>query len=1799
MADTKAQSIIRAGDWEFARHLLAPRSYVFGRTPAHRVPLAIPPKRGPGMHRVVGGAAALGILMFVAFFLWPTRPCAAAQPSPAPDPALLPPEGQPSSQPGRKFSPPSSYVAVDAAGMPERKLEKPTPPPQNNNTESRPKPASPLANISWAWPVATSPIVARAGTKYDRANLSGKELEEELKKGRLWHVAGWAEYDFEVPKADWYELRRTGDMAERVHDIFLDGKPDLLLTCRQPEDIEPARRSWYKEANFYLAAGRHTLRFRSVVFPPSLPAQWELYAADNDPASCIRATVVGPQIVHSGETVKVLFRGGTSIPTAYELLLRNEADGAFAPAGKMEFPATAQPLEKMAAITLPAQGVYQLLASSGGRLLKPADLKVGTLVAVDVHAPSPAADLSTTTVLDIDCVAQTLNARPLAAGTFWEKDGPTEIVAAPFGKYRQSSGQGQNETWATDGFAYRFDLPDASHLYRLRVDYPDDDRRTMGFWINDATLVPRGAGEITTGGVETGDHYPLTGRLQTHEAFFYPRAKDGLVVAVLNLAPGFKAAAARVRIDRIDSALPAGPQGKPGGRVMGFYFEEGGRWLKHFGAAGLDCADHLQSLERWGQWNRFLGANLLAPTVAVYQTFHYPTHIADGYSAAPNDYARMGALVAEKYNCRYLPEICLGGQRWFDRNVMGVWRELDGQETDDEDKGVLHFAARQAEECVIRDRDGGGPLYYNALHPRVQAMYLSLCGELADHLGDCPAFDGISSRVMTDWQWQGWNALPGLEWGYDDWTVGQFEQETGQHVPGNPGDPQRFRQRYACLTGPLHDRWVQWRCDRLFDFHRRLRDRIRQAKPSASLVFNYFDRLDQRRGRFADLTLPACLRELGIDLPRYAHEPGIVFLPGSIYGRRYSTPIADAFYRGHFFEGEGQYTTALDCRACYIYTNYFEVNTNLDWTRLGGRPYSAFDACAPGGLHERELYALALAEGDVSWLSNGGNGWMFGTPALMQPWLREYRALPAEPFRRFEKARDPVAVWYRRIDPPAAGTGGPPPGFYFYAVNRLPCSVKVSLGLIGAARVQGAADDVPQALTADQQLQFALGPYMLRAFRTDAASAAIASCRVETPAEIAQGLRPLLDFARSLLPALKLRRAAPELTQGDAEQAAALLQHALTASDEGQFWTARTSLERVAMVRLYDILGSYPPGLFARRSQHGYSAAPQAPVVEAGSWSVLGDVRGRLASINALATDAEGNLWAASDDQVEVFNHQGRYVRSLRLLLPYQRDQGQPRYMQLETPHDLIPNSVGILDTERLVAGQDQGLPLLYEARTGRLVRTIDPFAATAKEMRGPIRVLGADLQDNFYVACTAAGTGCGVYKYGRDGRLSPGGAQALGLQLTALAAGGAAWDAKGRVYLALSDGLHVYLPTGKELFAVPQARTLGKLAVSATGENVFTLAADGRSLQSLRLSKTGNLLSQEEQPLPVPASALAMLTSGNLLVGFRQEIAGAVAREFTPGEKGLQPRRDAVRGLGEIRTQCLRGYTQFKVYSGKIYFLAHNKLLRLTPGTLDRAEVVYDPGPLGHDIEAFALAPDGDLYVASNWGLQKSSRGINVYVCRRSGTGWGNLEMLNDDQPLVADAGYDPSDLEVDGQGRLVVRLDDPQAKTPYDVVLFRYGRDGKRARLIDLGHYGTTTAYGLHQAADGKLYIASATTRAVCCLSPQGELLWKTAFEIHQGAASVPLRHPLGITTDNAGRVWITDAARHQVLCLDAQGRFLKCYGHFGTIDDRDGWSLCNPVGIAAVQDAHGGQWLYIADVGNQRIVKWKVAGAPLPPG
>lgn len=256
-------------------------------------------------------------------------------------------------------------------------------------------------------------------------------------------------------------------------------------------------------------------------------------------------------VVRVGDTLALDVMSGSAAKAVRCVLTAHRMDAKEEVAlGTVAFDPSSKPVVKRFEARLPKQGVWRI------RVDGVEDSSAGTVVSVDVKPTAPGTDLVKTLVADIDCVA---------TSPYREVDGTTRIVDAPFGRYRESSGNASNRDWALDGFSYSVDIPDIRHTYLLEVAYPDDTFRSIGFWTNDrgrldTPVAPKNEGVTLTGGVETGGFYPISNAMDTHEAFFYPTGTN-LLIAIINLNAGSRAAASRIRVWRIDGPLPAAAEG--------------------------------------------------------------------------------------------------------------------------------------------------------------------------------------------------------------------------------------------------------------------------------------------------------------------------------------------------------------------------------------------------------------------------------------------------------------------------------------------------------------------------------------------------------------------------------------------------------------------------------------------------------------------------------------------------------------------------------------------------------------------------------------------------------------------------------------------------------------------------------------------------------------------------------------------------------------------------------------------------------------------------------------------------------------------------------------------------------------------------------------------------------------------------------------------------------------------------------------------------------------------------------------
>ena len=87
------------------------------------------------------------------------------------------------------------------------------------------------------------------------------------------------------------------------------------------------------------------------------------------------------------------------------------------------------------------------------------------------------------------------------------------------------------------------------------------------------------------------------------------------------------------------------------------------------------------------------------------------------------------------------------------------------------------------------------------------------------------------------------------------------------------------------------------------------------------------------------------------------------------------------------------------------------------------------------GRHALMRYACAMADGNITWMTDGSHGQPLGQPQFTREFFAENRALPEIGMTRLESSGDPVAVWY----------GGGDAARYFYVVNRTAWPVDVEL----------------------------------------------------------------------------------------------------------------------------------------------------------------------------------------------------------------------------------------------------------------------------------------------------------------------------------------------------------------------------------------------------------------------------------------------------------------------------------------------------------------------------------------------------------------------------------------------------------------------------------------------------------------------------------------------------------------------------------------------------------------------------------
>ncbi len=964
----------------------------------------------------------------------------------------------------------------------------------------------------------------------DIKNLSGRPdpRRNPTEKGRG-RIQGWVDYEFEVPKTSWYEI--SIDDQARENQFFVN------------ETIQLTPGAGQKAGSVWLEKGTHTLRLEKYQWRGFGPIH-EIVIREVTDENLENTLRCHPETNHTvfrkGEALPLRVHAGTRTTTSeLTVQVQNKQSGVVISNHQIAIAPSDKPETLLEQVPLTAEGIFQVRFLERGKPISDENIAPIDVVVVDTTPVSPSLkDVTRDLVEEIDVVSREPD---------FSNGEASRIVERPFGKYRESGDVGYLQNMNAEKpswFSYKVKLPDLEGPYMVEVDFPDDAYRSM------MVQIRQGVPEIgtvdhfpySTGiGVDAGGEFALSHEMNTLSFFIWPTGRDWRVT-LITPQDGSRAAASRIRIYKVTSPLHPTPGYEPNGRPFVQWYEEGLSYLTAFGGSQNSIPDIVRGTDQWLKTSTFMGANMVLPTVAVYQMAMYPSFYNRDFNQPTTfDIVRLILLLSEKYGVKM---------------VAGFAPEA---------REVGWLSGKPPEEApnILRSKTGAFPEAprrgYNPAHPLNQEWYLAMLREFVEQYRDLPAFQGIALRVM-EWANPGLINFHSLDWGYDDFTVALFEKETGIQVPADPADQERFAQRAEWLLKNKQTEWIQWRCDKVTDLYRRIVEMVRSVDPKLEV--------------FTDVSPPADrLPGMGVDLKALGQLEGLTIIQGNHrYGRNKKLlalqEMRDRLIDPDFlikFKEAGAGSNFFFTQAYVEATKVVTPNEQLGYP--ANAPHGWMSGVSnPVGPQVNERWALALAETDAQLLGDGGNSNTLGQP-LTRRFVQEYRQLPAVTFTPRPDARDPVAVWETTIGEER----------WFYAVNRERFAIPVTISMSSVDQVTRVIDGTSADLV-DNAMSLSLAPYEMRLWKT-AASNNIESISVQVPAEAIEMVTAQVAWLAELDQAIANGTSSSKISSTEQAHLREQLARAQAALGRGHVRTARSFLENATLLELYQKIDRYPPAL--------------------------------------------------------------------------------------------------------------------------------------------------------------------------------------------------------------------------------------------------------------------------------------------------------------------------------------------------------------------------------------------------------------------------------------------------------------------------------------------------------------------------------------------------------------------------------------------------------------------------------------------
>lgn len=338
---------------------------------------------------------------------------------------------------------------------------------------------------------------------------------------------------------------------------------------------------------------------------------------------------------------------------------------------------------------------------------------------------------------------------------------------------------------------------------------------------------------------------------------------------------------------------------------------------------------------------RFTGQNTYFAGLYMYNAGMFPSQRYQGYSEDGLDYHGRGwdrapvALMARMFEENGL-NLVLGIQ-FMASPTLQEYDKISDKEVAEGGNTIrlVDFNGRQ-----VRGLKGEG---YNYLIPEVRQEMLKLVDEISGRYAQYKSIRGITwmraPEYRVSWKWR--DTMTPMDIGYGDQTIAMFEKEEGVTVPVDGADPKRFSKRRSWLLRFAREKWINWRCRKVYQMDTELSNRVHQIIPTWKLwrISNRPVPSQLSQWSKGELSQIDMYRQSGLDPRMYQADDGPEFIEYySMYDvRKYSDARGNDKYAkaiSDWQNKDGFGSKGLFLRSGFQFENQLKTDEEWPWKKL-------------------------------------------------------------------------------------------------------------------------------------------------------------------------------------------------------------------------------------------------------------------------------------------------------------------------------------------------------------------------------------------------------------------------------------------------------------------------------------------------------------------------------------------------------------------------------------------------------------------------------------------------------------------------------------------------------------------------------------------------------------------------------------------------------------------------------------------------------------------------------------------------